>query len=151
LDVIVVALTVLAVMLIALAVVPVVVVLVALNVVSPSPDSIDTVCSEDSAAARRRPPTPMPSAPVRDGPSIVCVYLSLVAPGKPDTLRGRVPDAAAPPSDSSGESGGLGGTASSGHFVASASEAAVMYGLVAKEGSKEMRRGPYGSSAMLRR
>ena len=140
-------------MLIALAVAPVVVLLIALTVVSPSPDSIDTVCrEEDSAvAARRRPPTPMPSAPVRDGPRIVCVYLSLVAPGKPEMLRGRVPDAAAPPSDSSGESGGLGGAASSGHFVASASEAAVMYGLVAKEGSKEMRRGPYGSSAMLRR
>lgn len=70
----------------------------------------------------------MPSAPVRDGPKIVCVYLSLVAPGKPDMLRGRdaPPDDAAPPSDSSGESGGLGGEVSSGHFVASASEAAVM-------------------------
>lgn len=68
----------------------------------------------------------MPSAPVREGPRIVCVYLSLVAPGKPEMLRGRVPDAAPEPSDSSGESGGLGGVVSSGHFVASASEAAVM-------------------------
>jgi len=72
----------------------------------------------------------MPKAPVREGPKIVCVYLSFVAPGKPDILRGRMPDAdppsLPPSSDSSGESGGLGGEASSGHLVVSEREAAVM-------------------------
>jgi hypothetical protein len=60
---------------------------------------------------------------------MVCVCLSFVAPGKPDILRGRVPDAEPPlplPSDSSGESGGLGGEASSGHLTVSEREAAVM-------------------------
>jgi hypothetical protein len=66
----------------------------------------------------------MSSAPVREGPRIVCAYLSLIARGKPEMLRGRVPDAE--PSDSAGESGGLGGVISSGNFVAPASEAAVM-------------------------
>jgi hypothetical protein len=111
-----------------LVVVVVMVVLIVLVVVSPPSssraDSSDTVCEDSLESPRRRPPTPMPSAPVREGPRIVCVYLSLVAPGKPEMLRGRVPDAE--PSDSSGESGGLGGVVSSGHFVASASEAAVM-------------------------
>jgi hypothetical protein len=128
LDVIVVVLVVPTVLVIVLVIV-LVVVLVIVIVVSPSPspyDSSDTVCEEDRLASpRRRPPTLMPSAPVREGPRIVCVYLSFVAPGKPEMLRGRVPDAEEP-SDSSGESGGLGGKASSGHFVASASEAAVM-------------------------
>jgi len=96
--------------------------------------------------ARRRPLTPIPSAPVRDGPRIVCEYLSPVAPGNPEMLRGRE----AGPSASSGESGGLGGVVSSGHFAVSASEAAVTYGLVGKEGLKEMRRGPYGSSTLRR-
>jgi hypothetical protein len=124
LDVIVVVLVVLIVLVVP--VIVLVVVLVIVIVVSPSPDSSDTVCEEDSLTSPlRRPPTLMPSAPVREGPRIVCVYLSLVAPGKPEILRGRVPDAAEP-SDSSGESGGLGGKASSGHFVASAREAAVM-------------------------
>jgi hypothetical protein len=77
----------------------------------------------------------MPNAPVLEGPKIVCVYLSFVAPGKPDILRGRVPDAEPLPlpppppplpSDSSGESGGLGGEASSGHLTTSEREAAVM-------------------------
>jgi len=99
-----------------------------------------------AAAARRRPLTPIPSAPVRDGPRIVCECLSPVAPGNPDILRGR--DAG--PSASSGESGGLGGVVSSGHFAVSASEAAVTYGLLGKEGLKEMRRGPYGSSTLRR-
>jgi hypothetical protein len=76
----------------------------------------------------------MPKAPVLEGPKIVWVYLSFVAPGKPDILRGRVPDAEPLPpppplplpSDSSGESGGLGGKASSGHLTVSEREAAVM-------------------------
>jgi hypothetical protein len=70
----------------------------------------------------------MPIAPVLEGPKIVCVYLSFVAPGKPDILRGRVPDAEPPrpSSDSSGESGGLGGETNSGHLVVSEREAAVM-------------------------
>jgi len=70
----------------------------------------------------------MPNAPVLEGPKIVCVYLSFVAPGKPDILRGREPDPEPPPppSDSSGESGGLGGEASSGHLTVSEREAAVI-------------------------
>ncbi|KAH9958014.1 hypothetical protein BC827DRAFT_1221610 [Russula dissimulans] len=84
--------------------------------------------------ARRRPLTPIPSAPVRDGPRIVCECLSPVAPGNPDMLRGR----------------DVGPSASSGHLALSASEAAVTYGLVRKEGLKEMRRGPYGSSTLRR-
>jgi hypothetical protein len=123
LDVIVVVLVVVVLLAVVVLIVEPVVVLV--TVVSPSPDSSDTVCEDSLAESpRRRPPTPMPIAPVREGPRIVCVYLSLVAPGKPEMLRGRVPDAE--PSDSSGESGGLGGVVSSGHLVASASEAAVM-------------------------
>jgi hypothetical protein len=77
----------------------------------------------------------MPNAPVLEGPRIVCVYLSFVAPGKPDILRGRMPFAEPLPlplppppfpSDSSGESGGLGGETSSGHLTESESDAAVM-------------------------
>jgi len=100
----------------------------------------------------RRPLTPMPNAPVREGPKIVCVCLRPVAPGKPETLRGLdVPAEAGsplplplpPPSESSGDSGGLGDVMpSSGHFVTSAREAAVMYGFVGKVGLKEIRRGP---------
>jgi hypothetical protein len=101
----------------------------------------------------RRPLTPIPNAPVREGPKIVCVCLRPVAPGKPEMLRGLVvpvpaevgsPPLLPPPSsDSSGESGGLGDVApSSGHFVTSAREAAVMYGFVGNVGLKEIKRGP---------
>jgi len=98
----------------------------------------------------RRPLTPMPNAPVREGPKIVCVCLRPEAPGKPEMLRGLVVPAEAgyplplspPSSESSGESGGLGDMPSSGHLFASAREAAVMYGFVEKVGLKEIRRGP---------
>jgi len=97
----------------------------------------------------RRPLTPMPNAPVREGPRIVCVCLRPVAPGKPEMLRGLVvpTEAGSPlplpsPSESPGESGGLGDMPSSGHFATSAREAAVMYGFVGKVGLKEIRRGP---------
>jgi hypothetical protein len=93
----------------------------------------------------------MPNAPVREGPKIVCVCLRPVAPGKPEMLRGLVvpeeagssPPSPPPPSESSGDRGGLWEVMpSSGHFVASAREAAVMYGFVGNVGLKEIRRGP---------
>jgi len=92
------------------------------------------VCDSFTAATcLRRPPTPIPSTPVRDGPKIVCECLRPVAPGNPEMLRGlAAPTEADPPplplspSESSGESGGLEGSPSSGHFVVSAREAAAM-------------------------
>lgn len=111
----------------------------------------DLVCDDDDGleTCLRRPLTPMPNAPVREGPKIVCVCLRPVAPGKPEILRGLMVPAEAgsplpPPSasESPGESGGLGDVPSSGHFVTSAREAAVMYGFVGKVGLKEIRRGP---------
>jgi hypothetical protein len=93
----------------------------------------------------RRPLTLMPNAPVREGPKIVCVCLRPVAPGNPEILRGLMVPAevgSPSPSESSEESGGLGDMPSSGHFVASAREAAVMYGFVGKVGLKEIKRGP---------
>jgi hypothetical protein len=102
--------------------------------------AIDPACDRFETWCLRRPLTPMPNAPVRDGPKIVDEYLSPVAPGKPDMLRGLAfplppppeevgppsPPLPLPPSELSGEIGGLGIMPSSGHFVESAREAAVM-------------------------
>lgn len=135
-------------------VVPTVVVLVPTESRSRSrAEAKDSVRDDDDGleTCLRRPLTPIPNAPVREGPKIVCVCLRPVAPGKPEMLRGLVvpvevgsPPLLPPPSsDSSGESGGLGDVApSSGHFVGSAREAAVMYGFVGNVGLKEIRRGP---------
>lgn len=81
-----------------------------------------------------------------EGPSIVEVYLRPLAPRGLETLRVCVD----PSGGSSGESGGLGGDANSGHLLTSAREATLIYGLVEKEGLKEMRREPYGSSTLRR-
>ena len=105
----------------------------------PLVDAVVVVVCDSFAAATclRRPPTPIPNTPVRVGPKIVCECLRPVAPGNPEMLRGlTAPTEADPPpaplplplspSESSGESGGLEGSPSSGHFVVSAREAAAM-------------------------
>lgn len=70
----------------------------------------------------RFPLTRSPSAPARDGPMMVVVYLRPVAPGKPVDLLGR------PPFASSSLGGGLLGMASSGHLSTSANPASTTYG-----------------------
>ena len=87
-------------------------------------------------AAERLSPTLIPMNPVLEGPNMVWVYFSPVAPGKPVTLR----DCICSPSSS--ERVGLAGAESSGQRSGSEREATVMYGLKEKEGFKDMRRGP---------
>ena len=103
-----------------------------------------TDCRREADSELRLPETRRPSAPVREGPMIVVVYLSPVAPWKPGGRPGREEF----PSSSLGA--GLEGNASSGQRSMSASPASTTYGFERYDGSSEIRRGPYASSTFRR-
>lgn len=97
---------------------------------------VENLAERLAPAVERLSPTLIPMKPVLEGPRIVWVYLSPVAPGKPVTLRERNC------SVSSSERGGLDGAVSSGQRSGSAKEAVTMYELEENEGFKDMRRAP---------